>query len=184
MVLTDTQLTLLSGASQREDHLVVIPETPRGGAKGGISKLLRSGLIEEILIGPGSPRWREDDEGQPIGLRITSVGLAAIGVDLEETGVEIGSVLPIASEATPDETAQAGRRLPSPPPRAGTKRAQLIALLQREGGATLPELIQATGWLPHTTRAALTGLRKKGYALVRSQNERGESAYRILLQGA
>lgn len=36
----------------------------------------------------------------------------------------------------------------------------VIALLSREQGATLAELIEATGWLPHTTRAALTGLRK------------------------
>jgi hypothetical protein len=36
----------------------------------------------------------------------------------------------------------------------------VIALLQQEQGATLAELIATTGWLPHTTRAALTGLRK------------------------
>ena len=46
-----------------------------------------------------------------------------------------------------------------------TKQAQLIALMQREQGATLAELVTATGWLPHTTRAALTGLRKKGYVI-------------------
>ncbi len=40
-------------------------------------------------------------------------------------------------------------------------------LLRREGGATLAELVAATGWQPHTTRAALTGLRKKGYAIER-----------------
>jgi hypothetical protein len=43
---------------------------------------------------------------------------------------------------------------------------QLIAnLLFRDEGATLSDMIAATGWLPHTTRAALTGLKKKGYAL-------------------
>ena len=36
----------------------------------------------------------------------------------------------------------------------------------------------ATGWLPHTTRAALTGLRKRGYAIERSAGE-GGSVYRI-----
>lgn len=35
------------------------------------------------------------------------------------------------------------------------------------GGASLDELAGATGWLPHTTRAALTGLRKKGHAHTR-----------------
>ena len=49
--------------------------------------------------------------------------------------------------------------------RGGTKIAQVIALLERPGGATLAELVAVTGWLPHTTRAALTGLRKRGYAV-------------------
>nr|MBA4769903.1 DUF3489 domain-containing protein [Sphingobium sp.] len=40
-------------------------------------------------------------------------------------------------------------------------------MLEREGGATLDELTSATSWLPHTTRAALTGLRKKGHDIDR-----------------
>ncbi len=44
-----------------------------------------------------------------------------------------------------------------------TKRDQLAALVVRDEGATLEQMIAATGWLPHTTRAALTGLRKAGY---------------------
>ncbi len=46
-----------------------------------------------------------------------------------------------------------------------TKRDQLAALLVRDEGATLDQMIAATGWLPHTTRAALTGLKKHGYAI-------------------
>ena len=58
--------------------------------------------------------------------------------------------------------------------------AQVIELLQRDHGATVDELIAATGWLAHTIRAALTGLRKRGYAVAidRSDDERG-SFYRI-----
>jgi hypothetical protein len=58
--------------------------------------------------------------------------------------------------------------------------AHVTELLQRAHGATIGELIDATGWLAHTTRAALTGLRKRGYAIAidRSDNERG-SIYRI-----
>jgi DNA-binding MarR family transcriptional regulator len=47
----------------------------------------------------------------------------------------------------------------------------VLTLLQREVGATLAELIEATGWKPHTTRAALTGLRKKGHAIARRKRE-------------
>ena len=46
-----------------------------------------------------------------------------------------------------------------------------IALLERDHGATIAELIAATGWLAHTTRAALTGLRKRGYAVSIDRSE-------------
>ena len=48
-------------------------------------------------------------------------------------------------------------------PRAGTKLDRIVDILSREAGATIDDLIGATGWLPHTARAALTGLRKRGY---------------------
>jgi hypothetical protein len=52
-----------------------------------------------------------------------------------------------------------------------TKSATVLACLQREQGATLAELVAATGWQPHTTRAMLTGLRKKGHAIERQQRD-------------
>lgn len=55
----------------------------------------------------------------------------------------------------------------SKPSKIGT----VMTLMQRDGGATLDELTRATGWLPHTTRAALTGLRKKGYAIERAKRD-------------
>ena len=73
------------------------------------------------------------------------------------------------------------RDAPNPSaPREGSKLADVIDLLKRARGATLAELITATDWLPHTTRAALTGLRKRGYpvTLDRSDKARG-SVYGI-----
>ncbi len=60
-----------------------------------------------------------------------------------------------------------------------TKSAQVIALLERSEGASLAELVAATGWLPHTTRAALTGLRKKRYEIARTSVE-GVTRYTII----
>ena len=54
----------------------------------------------------------------------------------------------------------------------------VIGLLRSTGGATIDEMVAATGWLPHTTRAALTGLKKKGH-LVTSQKTDGVRRYRI-----
>ena len=55
----------------------------------------------------------------------------------------------------------------------------MIELLRRADGATIADLTQAAGWLPHTTRAALTGLRKRGYAVIRERIGAGDSVYRI-----
>lgn len=48
-----------------------------------------------------------------------------------------------------------------PPPKPKSKANLLLDLLARPEGATLQQMVAATGWLPHTTRAALTGLKKK-----------------------
>lgn len=66
---------------------------------------------------------------------------------------------------------------PSSKPR-GTKIGQVIALLERETGARLNEMTKATGWQPHTTRAALTGLRKKGHTIERGTID-GATRYRL-----
>jgi predicted transcriptional regulator of viral defense system len=55
----------------------------------------------------------------------------------------------------------------------------VIELLRRADGATILDLTQATEWLPHTTRAALTGLRKRGYAVILERIDGGDSIYRI-----
>src|SRR4051812_25936328 len=63
---------------------------------------------------------------------------------------------------------------------APTKQAAVIGLLQREGGATLADLVDATGWLPRTTRAALTRLRQAGHVLDKGKDETGATVYRIV----
>ena len=79
-----------------------------------------------------------------------------------------------AKDARPAEAMEPGPVRPSTP-RGGSKLAGVIGLLERDHGATIEELIAATGWLAHTTRAALTGLRKRGYAVAidRSDDKRG-----------
>ena len=55
---------------------------------------------------------------------------------------------------------------------------QVITLLSGERGASLDEIIAATGWQRHSARAALTGLRKKGHAVTRDKID-GVSRYSI-----
>lgn len=61
-------------------------------------------------------------------------------------------------------------------PTKSSKADKVLSLLKRTEGATLDDLVEATGWLPHTTRAALTGLRKKGHAIQRTKVD-GVSRY-------
>lgn len=90
---------------------------------------------------------------------------------------------PKASRDTPGDGQKAEAQFakaPAPPdPRGPSKIAILIALLERPGGATLAEMAASTTWLPHTTRAALTGLRKKGHAIERGTRDGGTTAYTI-----
>ena len=64
-------------------------------------------------------------------------------------------------------------------PRPGSKQALVVDMLRKDDGASLDALIKATGWLPHTTRAVLTGLRKRGYSVERVRDETKGSLYRI-----
>jgi len=59
-----------------------------------------------------------------------------------------------------------------------TKISKVVALLERKEGATLDDIVTATGWQAHSARAALTGLKKKGHTLEKSK--RGDvTCYRI-----
>lgn len=61
-----------------------------------------------------------------------------------------------------------------------TKAGQVLAMLQRPEGASLEDLVALTGWLSHTARAALTGLRKKGHRVTSEKTEGGARMYRII----
>jgi DNA-binding MarR family transcriptional regulator len=180
--LSDTQLLMLSAAAQREDRCLVAPKSLKGGAAQKIAaKFLAAGLVKEIKAKPGTPVWRRDDEaGRSYLLKLTAAGLRAIAVD--ESGAEaeadelaspaVGKSADAAAEGAPASSALA--------PRDGTKLAQVVGLIQRDHGATLAELVAATGWLPHTARAALTGLRKRGYGVTLDRSDaKRSSIYRI-----
>lgn len=68
------------------------------------------------------------------------------------------------------------------PAKREAKIDKVIGLLKRKQGATLDEMVRATAWLPHTTRAALTGLKKKGHTIER--NKRGEVSCYHITKGA
>src|SRR5207249_3296456 len=108
-------------------------------------------------------------------------GLRAIAVD---DGEATANEAAATRETADEENAAKSRRSPAPrqararaeeaaergPPRPNSKLALVIGMLQR--GAALDALVQATGWLPHTARAALTGLRKRGYTVLLDRSDK------------
>jgi hypothetical protein len=61
-----------------------------------------------------------------------------------------------------------------------SKKAQVIEMISKKGGATLDAIMEATGWQRHTTRGALSTLASKGGHKIESfKTEAGERAYRI-----
>ena len=71
----------------------------------------------------------------------------------------------MARPAQPDDAAAADAANIPAVPKAPTKQSQVLDLLRRKEGALLTDIVAATGWLPHTARAALTGLKKKGHPI-------------------
>jgi hypothetical protein len=174
MKLSDTVLVLLSAAAQRGDGVLGPPDHCSGTkVKALHAKLVRLHLADEMPVERDQTCWREDDAGR-IGLKIAAAGLAAIGVEVEALAVPV-----------PTHSSGSGSRwrfCPPPASREGSKIGAVLHLLGREEGATATDLCEASGWLPHTMRAALTGLRKKGHAIELVNLSDGRRAYRLTSQ--
>jgi Protein of unknown function (DUF3489) len=178
--LTDAELVMMSAATERKYRCLSAPVTIKGAALSKVSvRLVKLGLVREIGAKPGAPIWRRDDAGQGYALKLTAAGLKAIAVDGGSKNAIEPSEAPKPEAKNVASADEGGDPARLAAPRDGSKLALVIEHLQRADGATLIDLTQATGWLPHTTRAALTGLRKRGYAVIRERIGAGGSVYRI-----
>jgi hypothetical protein len=173
--LTETQTIILTAGAQRPDNIALpLPKGLAGAAaKMTVTKMIERGWLQEVdaNLRRGEPLWRETGDGHGTTLVVTDAGLLAIGI--EPVVAETESAI---HEHTAETTVT---KLPTP--RAGTKQAMLITLLQAPEGATMDEIVAATGWLAHTARGAMSGaLGKKLGLVVTSQKEdsRGR-VYRI-----
>lgn len=148
--LSDTQAVILSAACARDDAMVFpITAKLKGGAVGNVCKsLLKHGLIEEVAATDLNTVWRHDEERGPITLRATPLAFTALGITEDQSG------------AAPTERANAPIQR-----REGTKQEMLIEMLRAEGGATIEEIVAATGWQPHSARGAMSGVLKKKLGL-------------------
>jgi hypothetical protein len=177
MKLSDTQLLILSQASQSDDRTTVMPDALKGAAAHKVAtKLIGGGLLEEVRSRGTMAIWRRDAENVAFSLRITKAGLAAIHVD--EEGGETRQ--PPEPRATKGIKHQAKPTEASGAPRSGSKVEKVLSLLRRASGASLDEIVKLTGWLPHSARAALSGIRKAGTEVSLTKDKDGVGRYRVI----
>jgi hypothetical protein len=138
--------------------MALVPEGVKApAAKAAITKLLALKFLKEVRVKRDQPAWRTDEDEKPIGLKITKAGSAAIGLDddgkAEEASAPAGKAKRKTARGKAEEH-KAGVTGPAPAkgPREGSKKALVLSLLSRPEGATIDDLLSATGWLPHTTR--------------------------------
>ncbi len=128
-----------------------------GGACGGGSAAIRAApKPEEALMTkrPDSRSHTQPRKSKRQPVKRTSAGYAGRGKSVQQTNA---------------------------PVRAGTKQAKLIDMMRTAAGATITAMGAKMGWQPHSVRAALTGLRKRGFAITREKNDAG-TVYRIVPQ--
>ena len=168
--LTDTQAIILSAACQRDGHIALpLPDSLRGGAATKvIGAMLAKGFLEEVEadMRNGEPVWRETGDGHGVTLVATDTGLAAIGIEPEEANpAPAGATDAPTEEPAPNKASEAKPAPKTRTPREGTKQATLITMLHAPDGATIEEIMAATGWQSHTVRGAMSGALKKKLGL-------------------
>jgi hypothetical protein len=202
MAISDTQLLILSAASQRTDHAATLPANLKGSAaKKVIDRLLKQKLLQELRAKDDMPIWRRGNDSRSYTLRITKAGLKAIEVedvaDAPDNRATAGRD-EVATANTPAETksserpgrakrssskkaaAPSAKATSSGRPNPDSKQDRVVALLQQPRGATLDVLVNATGWQKHSVRGFLAGtVRKKLKLPLISEKVDGIRTYRI-----
>ena len=127
--------------------------------KGGARKKVLDGLFNRALITSDGTHWF-----------VAAEGYDALGVPRKW-----------ATSAPATEATAAPANPKTPRTRENSKQAQMIELLKRPDGATLNQLVEATGWQAHTVRGAMAGALKKKLSLniVSEKNDGHERKYRI-----
>ena len=204
MAISDTQLLILSAASQRTDRAATLPANLKGSAaKKVIDRLLKQKLLQELRAKDDMPIWRRGNDSRSYTLRITKAGLKAIEVEDVADAPDnraTGSRDEVATANTPAETKSSERpgrakrssskkaaaptakatKASSGRPNPDSKQDRVVALLQQPRGATLDVLVNATGWQKHSVRGFLAGtVRKKLKLALISEKIDGIRTYRI-----
>lgn len=163
------QAILVRAVQDSAGKIVWFPEHIKGGAR---AKVLE-GLFKRALITPDGDDWVVAAEGYD-ALGLTRPGALPPTITLDDPELD-------AAVESAEATWQAPAKQKTARTRPDSKQALVIGLLQRPEGATIAQIVEATGWQQHTCRGTLAGTLKKRLGLtINSSKETGcQRVYRI-----
>ena len=170
IALNPNQQAILEHAVQHSGGKIIwFPEHIKGGAR---AKVLE-GLFKRALITPYGDEWIVAAEGyDALGLPRPVALPPTITLDDPELEADVASAEASWQQHDKDKPVRT---------RADSKQALVIGLLQRPEGATIAQIMQATGWQQHTVRGTLAGTLKKrlGLTITSTKEAGGQRVYRI-----
>lgn len=190
--LSDTQLTILTRAAQRDDRAIAALDK-RAVTRDAVTGLLKGKLLGTVPKTPDHALWKRGKSGQPLGLVITPKGLKVINAYEAGPALATKDVPPSRPQTSAPRKGAAGKNAakdkaadaqaeakPKPAHRPGSKLDAIIKLMRRPKGASIEQMMTETGWQPHSVRGAISGaIRKKLGLSVTSERAGDERLYRI-----
>ena len=168
--LNPNQQAILEHAVQDSGGKIAwFPDHIKGGAR---TKVLE-GLLKRALITPDGDAWVVAAEGYD-ALGLPRPGALPPTIKLDDPELEADVASAEASWQRPAKDKPVRTRVDS-------KQALVIGLLQRPEGATIAQIMEATGWQQHTIRGTLAGTLKKrlGLTIASAKEPGGQRVYRI-----
>ena len=199
--LDDAETIILMAAANREDGVALpvpdsITASPEQVAR-KIKRLIRLSLLEEVPAKLENGLWRKSADDRHLTLKVTPLASEVLGLDVPEA-VKAASERHVADAAalsapSPKEKAESpapnkeGKKVARKRPAKASKRDKvsktesLLILLERSKGASLDELMKASGWQAHSVRGFLSAVVKKKLRLklMNEEDDKGVRRYRV-----
>ncbi len=200
ITLNDNQTAVLTHAiDHTQGKIEWFPDTIKGGAQ---KKVIEALFVRAMIIGHHGDWIVTDAAYDALGrARPAAQATAEAATPAGENAAKPArKTVRKAEKPTQDTTASGDGETPAPrtrenersevsrgeaervrSTRQNSKQAQVIAMLKRPEGATIPQICEATGWQAHTVRGTFAGAFKKklGLTVTSDKAEGGVRVYRI-----